>query len=305
MDDEIPSYCSFTGFVDYKFCFPKVESFWAVVGMVFFFVNFVSYFPQNAELITARSSYGLDPLSVFFQSLTHFFLVLNIICLKSTDFIGINQYNLFSVFPRFITFFNLMSQWILFLPVVYLTLSYHDREIRTNRKQDSIEKEWKMTKILTILLTVIDLFFLILWLILGMTSGFTSNGINIIGRISGVAATIIDVAFFIPQMITTCKLKSEGSLSLLMLEIQAPSDLLNALFMWLGNGDDWTTWICGLVDSTEEFCLLATCLVFKCIRARRAKEAEEANQYRRVLNASLETPSLSQLENSVLSIDKI
>jgi hypothetical protein len=72
-------------------------------------------------------------------------------------------------------------------------------------------------------------------------------------------------------MWATCHLKDSGSLSLALLAIQAPGGTLNALFMWIGQEDDWTTWISILAASVQQFILLGICVFFK-LRKRRVMQ---------------------------------
>jgi uncharacterized protein with PQ loop repeat len=90
------------------------------------------------------------------------------------------------------------------------------------------------------------------------------------GKFFGTVAGLICVAQYLPQMITTCKLRSSGSLSLVLLSIQAPGGLLNAIFMAVGQKDDWTTYISILAASVQQFLLLGICLFFK-VRKKRPR----------------------------------
>jgi hypothetical protein len=61
--------------------------------------------------------------------------------------------------------------------------------------------------------------------------------------------------------------------------------------MWLGTKDHWTTWLTVLVNSGEEFTLLGTCLVFRCLAASQRSREEAAVRGERKLHASLESDS--------------
>jgi hypothetical protein len=70
-------------------------------------------------------------------------------------------------------------------------------------------------------------------------------------------------------MITTCKIKSSGSLSLLLLAIQCPGGLINSIFMIFGQGDNWTTWLSILAAAIQQGILLVICLVFSAKKKQR------------------------------------
>lgn len=282
------SYQYLTGFVDYSWRFSQVEPIWLVIGSIFFTVSFISYIPQPVEIIKARSSYGIEPLSSFCSNWGEFLVFVNLICFRSLDFVGLLQYHYFTCFPRILTFFNLFFAWIMNQTETFQLFIFHDREYRESRNQKLIRKDWIKSVCYAILLIVIDLGLLVIFVTVNTSKGFEHSLSTAIGEICGTIATCLEFAFFIPQMYTTCKLQDAGSLSLLMLEIEGPSDLANALYMWFGTGDHWTTWITLLLSSFEVFTLLGTCMIFRCIKARRLKEMEKLNLQSRSLNASLE-----------------
>jgi uncharacterized protein with PQ loop repeat len=280
------------GFVDWGRCFPHVDIIWQVIGSIFFMIVFISFLPQTTELVTSRSSFGIESVAIFCQSLGHFLLVVNLLCFHTYDFIGFFQYPTMQAFPRIITFFNLFFQWILFLPTVYQLALYHDREVRPTREDRQIRLEWYKNCAAGLVLTVLDLILVLIFVFLALHYDFEAQPVCSYAEICGTISTVLEIGFFVPQMWTTCKLRDGGSLSVLMLEIQAPADLANSLYMWLGTGDHWTTWLCVLVNSGEEFTLLGTCLLFRCLKARKARlEAAELKRSRSII-ASIETEHL-------------
>jgi hypothetical protein len=73
--------------------------------------------------------------------------------------------------------------------------------------------------------------------------------------------------------------------------------------MWLGTHDHWTTWLTVLVNAGEEFTLLGTCLVFKCLAARRQREAMIEERGKRVMMAALAPNSAQFGSRDELSYD--
>jgi uncharacterized protein with PQ loop repeat len=294
------------GFIDWASSFPSVPVLWQVIGFLFFLVVFVSFLPQTTELVTARSSYGIESVAIFCQSLGHFLLVANLLCFHSYDFVAFFQYPTAKALPRIITFFNLFFQWILFLPTVYQLFIYHDREQRPAvavRTERAIRVEWFKTVGGGLLLTLIDAGLVAGYVGLSSIFGFETGNVQSYAEICGTISTVLEVGFFVPQMWTTCKLRDGGSLSLLMLEIQAPADLANSLYMWLGTHDHWTTWLTVLVNAGEEFMLLGTCLVFRCLAARKQREAQEEERGRKVMMAGLSPNSAQFGSRDELSFD--
>jgi uncharacterized protein with PQ loop repeat len=255
-------------------------------------VVFFSFMPQTTELVTSRSSFGIESVAIFCQSLGHFLLVVNLLCFHTYDFVGFFRYATMQAFPRIITFFNLFFQWILFLPTVYQLALYHDRELRPARDGAQIRLEWFKNCAAGLVLTTLDLILVAIYVGMAVNFNFETPPLCSYAETCGTISTVLEIGFFLPQMYTTCKLQDGGSLSLLMLEIQAPADLANSLYMWLGTAHHWTTWLCVLVNAGEEFTLLGTCFMFRCLKARRAREEAEELKRSKSLLASMETQPL-------------
>ena len=265
----------FQGFTDYSFFYPNPDVIWTIVGTVLLVVTIISYLPQTINLIKNKSSYGLAVFSVLSQATCLWLMTFNVLCLKWSDFVGIFQHLNFHTFARFLTFLNVFSQWILYFPVVILMWVYFDIEPRLKRDFLAIRKE----RFLYIMLPTIavGLFFscVLTWVIVGMVVDFNSNAMKIIGKGAGILSFIIEIIQFIPQVVKTIGLKDNGSLSMLMLEIQAPTNLGNAVFMWKGEHESWTTFAASMADGGWEFVLLGLCLYYKAQRRRRERTISE------------------------------
>ena len=281
------------GFIDQVYRFQYVEPIWQIMGSMFFLVTFFSFIPQTAELVAARSSFGIESISIFCESLAHFLLVVNVISLNAWDFVGYFQYPHYSAFPRMLTFMNLFFQWAMFIPTIYQAFIFHDRHPRPGRDRRETRVEWLKTVGVAIVLTIVDISLLGIFALLSMKFGFESAPVYKYAQACGIVATVLEVGFFLPQLYTTCKLRDGGALSLIMLEIQGPADVCNALYMWLGTKDDWTTWLTVLVGGIENFTLLGTCLLFKCMKARAAAREAAEKKRNMVMLASIEPGRIS------------
>lgn len=266
-DTDFPPYSIFNGYADYFFCFPPTEIAWTVIGTIFWAITFSSYVNQIYELVAQRSSYGINGIFMFSQFCCNFFLVYNMICLKWHDFIAIFQYTPAQIYIRFLTFLNLCSQFIIYTPIMFLTIIYHDTAVRDNRGEKAIKRERILNLILGCSGVAFCIIMLAVWAKLGQTEGFDCKKIEIIGEVSGVCSIVILLFQYIPEYIEVIKLKDNGSLSLLSLIMQGTTDLINALFMWFGQHEDLTTFGSALFESFLEFTLIVICIFFK-IRKR-------------------------------------
>ncbi|KAK8865543.1 hypothetical protein M9Y10_011099 [Tritrichomonas musculus] len=263
---------SFSGFNDYTSQMNTASSgIWKVVGYALFFGTIISLVPQIYLLIKRRSSYGINPMTPFVSNFGQFILLLNIICLRSSDFLAFIQVNFFQSLPRLMTFINAFALWIFYLPVIVLTTIFFDREHRTNRTRKHMQNEWKFNLFFIFLNVFCSLLILSCFFFLVFATGIGSRKVTKIGKIFGTITVISVVIQYLPQFITTCRIRDNGSFSLLLLAIQAPGGTISAIFMAIGQSDHWSTWMSTFAASVQQFCLLFLCIIFKLQKRRKAK----------------------------------
>jgi len=272
---------SFSGFVDYSKCFHQLSTSWMIIGAILFFGTIISVIPQIQIVISNRSSFGLNTTSIWITSFSQFIMIINMICLHSSDFSGIIQLPFSETWQRMLTFCNIFILWFMYSFIPYLSNIFFDKKSRPARPKPTIERDRKVNNTMIVLLYIVLGLLITMTLANGVILGFTGPLIRSIGGLLGTIATALVFAQYLPQMITTCQLKDPGSLSLLMLMIQAPGGMINSLFMWLGNKDHWTTWISYFAASIQQFILLMIGFYFKCNK--------EENKYESLMNASPST----------------
>jgi uncharacterized protein with PQ loop repeat len=255
---------SFSGFLDYSVCFPQAQPWgWQLLGWLIFTGTVISLTPQVSLIAVQRSSFGLNSFAIFITTFGQFIMIVNVLGLRTADFTGFLQYPFSRTLPRLQTFINYTVLWMTYVPVVFLNGIFFDVEGRSKRTVDKIRTERYFTYVLTVLGPGICLVVLAVWAAGTAVYGCGSSWVVVAGKFFGTLATFLCLAQYLPQMITTCKLKSNGSLSLLLLALQCPGGFLNAGFMWFGQGDDWTTWASILAAAIQQAILLGICLFFK------------------------------------------
>lgn len=273
MPSPIDASIAFTGFVDYSRFFEALSIVWIAVGSIIFIGSAISVIPQIITILKRSSSYGLNVISIFVTSVSQFILLINVFCFHIEDFMGFLQFPFIQIIPRFLTFLITFGLWICFLTIPFLTMIFFDKE-RPRSQSPAEQKKSQVTTIsLACLVPLISIIFLLSYFILGLKNGFRSSTILYYGGICGSISTIVGFAQYVPQMITTCSIKGPGSLSLLLLFIQAPGGTANALFMAIAQGDHWTTWLSIFSASIQQFILIAIILYYKC--KKRGKISDE------------------------------
>ncbi|EAX93649.1 hypothetical protein TVAG_091840 [Trichomonas vaginalis G3] len=278
MGEEIPSYVDFHGFNDFAYFYPKPVIVWTIVGTVLLIITIASYIPQPIKLMKMRTSYGLAPVTTFSSTICLWCVVFNVLCLKWEDFVGVFHHLNFYTYARFLTFANCFAQWFLMSQVPYLIMIFYDKEIRPGVDESDIKKGWKQFRSVSLIAAVLYISCIFVWGVLGMKFSFMSPAIDYLGHISGIVGFIIEVLQFLPQIIKTYKMRSSGSLSLLMLEIQAPVNLGNAIFMCFGNHESWTTYAASVADGFWEFVLLGMCIYFNKVANKKKEESASSDK---------------------------
>jgi uncharacterized protein with PQ loop repeat len=264
MNREVGFANSFSGFTDYILSFEGVDDVvWMIVGIFIFVGTWVSIYPQYHVIVVERSSFGLDPNTFFVMLFAQYLLVANVFCLRTGDFVGVLQYPFSVWLSRWLTFINAFANWISYLPVVFMHWQFFDIEPRARRDADKIRQELWLTEVLLVLNPIGAVIITALYFAIGAAYGFDGDEVLLLGRIYGIIAAVLWAAQYLPQMWTTCRLKSAGNMSLLVLAIQAPGGLINSLFMWIGQGDDWTTWISSLAAAIQQFFLLGIGMYYR------------------------------------------
>lgn len=258
------------GFTDTKdiFYVPPAEDkpIFTVMGTIFFIIAACSFVPETLEMLEQRTSYGLSFFFVFGNSLGQWLLVVNFLCLNWREFVGFMGYPFKTTYPFLLVFFELFCPWILFLPCTYLTFIYADREhlAEMTAKRQLLEKVYCISLVVANL--VCSIILLLMWGFGGMSDGFNGQFLQKFGDACGYISLILEVIQFIPQYWETIRIRDNGSLSLVMLMIQGPANIANALYMALIRKESVSTYITVIFDGSAECGLLLLCLFFKLYR---------------------------------------
>lgn len=261
------------GFTDYSKHYESLNILWLNIGILVFLGTFISLLPQKVVLLKKASSNGLNVFSVASTSLNQFLVLVNLLCLTSTKIIGMFQYPFFKCVPALMTIINAFALWYAYLPVVYLMYILYDRRDDTEFRYMS----YKSISYFFIIATFLMKFLLLLFYFIGVCkSGLGGSFLDKYGQITGTAAAVVVTVQYIPQIITTFRMKDKGSLSIIMLAIQTPGGIANTLFIALGQGEHWTTWLSYLAAAIEQGILLFLCVYFEILKKVKANQMNVA-----------------------------
>jgi uncharacterized protein with PQ loop repeat len=266
---------SWSGFVDYWGMYSEVHLFWIIGGVALVIGTSLSVVPQLYRIVRLRSCVGVSPLFVLITSIGQILVVMNMFCLNNAQFTGTLQISPSRTLPAFLSFGISFGLWLTYLPVCNMIITFYQHG-----------PSWFGTIAIAAATVLSEMLLMIIYFVVACFAGtgFSSDHLQYLGMVFGMAAAVVTVIQYIPQFITTCKLKDNGSFSLVMLAIQAPGGTMNMFLMAFGNGQHWSTWGSLAVSSVQQFSMLALCIFYKC-RARAKKELPD-----RSLSASLTGP---------------
>lgn len=255
---------SFAGFVDYTTCFTVKFSVWSAIGLIITVGTMVSCIPQIFKIIKNRTSYGLSSVYVCTTLSGSLILFSNYLYLHTADFIGISQLSFGTTMPRMLSFVNIFTLYMFTMPTMFNTLVFFHRPKETS---------YKIAALSIAIVIVCDIISGSLYVGLSQGGGTSGMPLKIAGKVYGIIAAGLTLFQYFPQIITTIRVKSSGSLSLILLGLQGPGGLVNSLFLAIGNNDDWTTWVSLMLAAIQQLILLALCIFFEVRKKIQAKKA--------------------------------
>lgn len=94
---------------------------------------------------------------------------------------------------------------------------------------------------------------------------FTTNRAVLlhIAQFNGLMSTALTVIKYVPQIVTTFRLKHPGTLSLGMMCIQTPGGFIFTATLFFTKGSHWSSWLSYLVAATLQGTLLVLCVYYE------------------------------------------
>jgi len=221
--------------------------------------NIISYIPQYVAIIRRKSSDGINFVMLAIALLSSLLTVISggiskwpkltccvydhltaAQCLKN-NLATLQLLNAvvctFTLYIIFLWYSNPAHAGVQLPELVEETSGKNDDD-ESERKSKTRNRAW----ISFIGVIFISVAFSVVGATLHYNAGIDAETIRQFASALGVVSAVLTVIQWTPQLVTTWKLKSAGSLSVLMLMIQAPGALLVIVFQGILNRADATTW---------------------------------------------------------------
>eukprot|EP00736_Rhodelphis_marinus_P010990 Rmarinus@m.14667 len=230
-----------------------LSSFGTALGVALCIGTALSMLPQHIKFLSNKSSVGVSYIMLFMGNVNQFAAVVNTIIMKFHELQACQEVPLSECTPSVLTFVQMLFLWAFYFPLYIWFLIYLDpaeREIRSHASR---------------LLAVFLLFALVLSVVAAtmLKEIGPCDETRTLAYGLGVMCTIITLVQWTPQIYHTYKAKRAGSLSLLMLYLQAPGSLIVVYFLAIESRESASLWFATLMSAIEQLILLGMLLYYQ------------------------------------------
>eukprot|EP00126_Sphaerothecum_destruens_P003604 Sdes_comp17370_c0_seq1m6578 len=223
------------------------------VGVVILVGILLSYVPQYIYIIRRKKSDGISPWFLLLGALGSFCSLSNEIILGWRELYCCQEWGAVLCGKNLIKLLQLVAQWVSQGVVFFLFMIYFN-----NREERG--QEWRLSKRLLILLFGFYATHIAIHTFLAVRFGQFSFYLRDYANILGLFSLILVHIQYIPQLITTYRRKSHGSLSMATLAIQCPGAYLWCFFLATGDEHHISTWFPFFTAATFQLALFALCV---------------------------------------------
>lgn len=230
---------------------------------------FVSYLPQYFRIYKKQTSEGLSVSFLLLGSCLSIFTFTNIIMISSRAryCCRIGALTLFNCINSQLNLIQIGLQCTCAIMILVLVIVF----TRGSLKQD--REEYK--RIIHVgRLVLIHGVALVIQIIIAFT---TNRSVLLsLAQINGLMSTLLTVIKYVPQIVTTYKLKHPGTLSIGMMCIQTPGGFIFTATLFFTKGSHWSSWVSYLVAALLQGTLLLLCIYYEYINKISSEEEERA-----------------------------
>jgi len=241
------------------------------IGVFLIVGTIVSYIPQYLSIIRNQSSDGINYIMLGFALASSFFTAINAGILNWPYIICCLELTGVECLANNIATEQLLSGLLCYTLLYVVFLMYCRTTPKTEQR---FNRAWW-------------LFFAIICASIGLAAGggilyynlnYSSTTLQSYARTLGLISAVLMIVQWTPQIYTTVKLKSAGSLSVTMILLQLPGALLVVFFQGVVNGADFTTWAPYIFGAIQMAILVALIFAFKLRdRARSPEDGERTS----------------------------
>lgn len=217
---------------------------------------FVSYLPQYFRIYKKKTSEGLSVNFLFLGSCSSIFTFTNIIMISSRAryCCRVGALTLFNCLNSQLNLLQIGLQCTCAIMILVLVLSF----TRGSVLQDKEE----YARIVNVGRLV--MFHGVVSLIQIVVAFATNRQVLLaLAQFNGLMSTLLTIIKYVPQIITTYKLKHPGTLSIGMMCIQTPGGFVFTATLFFTKGLHWSSWVSYFVAAMLQGSLLLLCIYYE------------------------------------------
>jgi len=245
-------------------CYSPPSSLNLAVAIFLIVGTVLSYIPQYIAILKVQSSEGLSVFMIAISMLSGFLICINSGILKWPNVTCCDHLSFGHCLKNNLATEQLLSGLACVVVLYVMFLLFYNTEPTDTASRDERMKAKQRSWLIFVVIITVGLSLSILGGILYYQLQFSSKFLQGYAEAVGIASGVCMVVQYTPQIYTTIKLKSAGSLSITMLLMQMPGSLLVIIFQGFLNEASWTTWVPYVFQAIEQLTLVIICTFYWC-----------------------------------------
>ena len=273
---------------------PELSGFEISLGINILLFTFIAVLPQIIKLIRKRSTVGISHFYMFLISINTMSgfvntTILNYPYMESCPYVG---YGVCSA--ALLTWGQFVVTAAVYVIEYTLFVIFYD---------DKKSKKWKIviiSYIFYLLFTCVSIAMVIISVkVLDNCSTFSI----LYARVCGIAGVVLVCIQYIPQLITTYKTKSSGSLSVITTLIQAFGMTVMILFMAVSTGQDFSSYLKKIMSWIIQVILGIMIVYYDYIRPKCCKSKQEKEEVKNAEKSKLIETEIEMTGETEANVD--
>lgn len=227
-----------------------------IFSLLITFGIFVSYLPQYFRIYKKKTSEGLSVNFLFLGSCSLIFTLTNIILISSRAryCCRVGALSLFNCLNSQLNLLQIGLQCTCAIMILVLVL--------TITRGSVLQDKEEYARIVTVGRWVV--FHGVISLIQIVTAFATKRLVLLaLAQFNGLMSTLLTIIKYVPQIVTTYKLKHPGTLSIGMMCIQTPGGFVFTATLYFTKGLHWSSWVSYFVAALLQGSLLVLCIYYE------------------------------------------
>jgi len=234
----------------------------------------ISYIPQYVAIIRARSSDGINFGMLALSLLSAFLSGINAGVLNWPEVVCCLDLTTPQCFKNNLSTEQIFSGLICTTILYTLFLVYFKTEETKDETHETRQRRKNLAMGTYVGVIVLSIGLSITAGVLYYNVHLRGSILQVIAKVLGLVSAVLIVVQWTPQIYTTYKMKSPGSLSVLMLILQIPGSLL-VMFFQAFNHKDITIWLPYVFQFLQQSILVVMCVIFAVQDRMKKKKLEE------------------------------